>query len=67
MPGRWSPMIVGAPRLARYQVFGNLFAAVDGVGYRLDRHPTMSRHPVTPMDEADLRVHLRRRQRAASN
>jgi uncharacterized protein YgbK (DUF1537 family) len=58
MPGRWVPMIVGAPRLKRYQVFGNLFAAVDGTGYRLDRHPTMSRHPVTPMHEADLRVHL---------
>lgn len=58
MPARWSPMIVGAPRLGRYQVFGNLFAAVDGVGYRLDRHPTMSRHPVTPMHEADLRLHL---------
>jgi uncharacterized protein YgbK (DUF1537 family) len=59
MPGRWSPMIVGAPRLKRYQVFGNLFAAVDGIGYRLDRHPTMSRHPVTPMQESDLRLHLR--------
>ncbi|MDC6169796.1 four-carbon acid sugar kinase family protein, partial [Paucibacter sp. XJ19-41] len=56
--GRWSPMVVGAPRLARYQVFGNLFAAVNGVGHRLDRHPTMSRHPVTPMAESDLRVHL---------
>ena len=55
----WSPSIVGVPRLKRYQVFGNLFAAVQGVGYRLDRHPTMSRHPVTPMAEADLRVHLR--------
>jgi uncharacterized protein YgbK (DUF1537 family) len=33
---------------------------VNGTGYRLDRHPTMSRHPVTPMDEADLRVHLGR-------
>jgi uncharacterized protein YgbK (DUF1537 family) len=58
MPGRWTPTIVGAPRLRRYQVFGNLFAAVDGVGYRLDRHPTMSRHPVTPMREADLRRHM---------
>jgi uncharacterized protein YgbK (DUF1537 family) len=57
-PGRWSPTIVGAPRLKRYQLFGNLFAAVDGVGYRLDRHPTMSRHPVTPMGESDLRRHL---------
>lgn len=58
MPGRWSPMVVGAPRLKRYQLFGNLFAAVDGVGHRLDRHPTMARHPVTPMQEADLRRHL---------
>ncbi|MDF3831912.1 four-carbon acid sugar kinase family protein [Cupriavidus basilensis] len=57
--GRWAPMVVGAPRLKRYQLFGNLFAAVDGEGYRLDRHPTMARHPVTPMAEADLRVHLR--------
>ena len=54
----WSPMIVGAPRLQRYQVFGNLFAAAVGEVYRIDRHPTMSRHPVTPMDEADLRLHL---------
>jgi len=58
MRGIWSPMIVGAPRLRRYQAFGNLFAAVDGVGHRLDRHPTMARHPVTPMAEADLCRHL---------
>lgn len=58
MPGRWSPMVVGAPRLGRYQAFGNLFAVADGQGFRLDRHPTMSRHPVTPMAEADLRRHL---------
>jgi uncharacterized protein YgbK (DUF1537 family) len=57
--GRWVPMVIGAPRLQRYQLFGNLFAAIGGEGYRLDRHPTMSRHPVTPMAEADLRVHLR--------
>jgi 3-oxoisoapionate kinase len=56
--GDWSPMIVGTPRLARYQAFGNLFAAVNGVAYRLDRHPTMALHPVTPMHEADLRLHL---------
>lgn len=59
MSGRWVPMVVGAPRLKRYQAFGNLYAAaVDGVAHRLDRHPTMSRHPVTPMREADLRLHL---------
>lgn len=58
MPGRWSPMVVGAPRLRRYQAFGHLFAVADGTGHRLDRHPTMSRHPVTPMNESDLRLHL---------
>ena len=26
--------------------------------HRLDRHPTMAHHPVTPMAEADLRLHL---------
>ncbi len=59
----WCPMVVAAPALRRYQAFGNLFAAVDGVAYRLDRHPTMSRHPVTPMAEADLRQHLARQTR----
>jgi uncharacterized protein YgbK (DUF1537 family) len=54
------PLVVGAPILKRYQLFGNLFATVDGETYRLDRHPTMKRHPVTPMDEADLRLHLAR-------
>ncbi|MCZ7532689.1 MAG: four-carbon acid sugar kinase family protein [Acidimicrobiia bacterium] len=56
--GEWTPLLVAAPPIGRYQSFGNLFAAADGVIYRLDRHPTMSRHPVTPMHEADLRVHL---------
>lgn len=59
----WSPMIVGAPRLQRYQVFGNLFAAAAGEVHRIDRHPTMSRHPVTPMDEGDLRLHLAKQTR----
>jgi uncharacterized protein YgbK (DUF1537 family) len=54
----WCVLVVGAPALRRYQAFGTLFAAVDGVAHRLDRHPTMSRHPVTPMGEADLRRHL---------
>lgn len=58
MGGDWSPMVVGAPRLRRYQAFGHLFAAMGEQVHRLDRHPTMSRHPVTPMDEADLRRHL---------
>lgn len=59
-PARWSPTVVGAPRLQRFQVFGQLFAGFMGEVYRIDRHPSMSRHPVTPMDEADLRLHLGR-------
>jgi uncharacterized protein YgbK (DUF1537 family) len=54
----WSPMVVAAPQLRRWQCFGNLFAGVEGVRYRLDRHPTMSRHPMTPMSESDLARHL---------
>ena len=42
----------------RYVAFGNLFAVEDGVTYRIDRHPTMSEHPTTPMHESDLRRHL---------
>lgn len=54
----WSPLVVGAPQLQRWQAFGNLFAGVGPVRHRLDRHPTMSRHPMTPMGEADLSRHL---------
>jgi uncharacterized protein YgbK (DUF1537 family) len=55
-------IVGGQPNLGRYCVFANLYARAgqDGRIYRLDRHPTMSRHPVTPMDEADLRLHLAR-------
>jgi uncharacterized protein YgbK (DUF1537 family) len=53
------PLLVGAPALGRYTLFGQHFARMDGQVHRLDRHPVMSRHPVTPMHEADLRLHLR--------
>ncbi len=55
---RTTPLVVGAPQLKRYTAFGHLFAGYQGETYRIDRHPVMSRHPVTPMDEADLRIHL---------
>ncbi|NGO52593.1 four-carbon acid sugar kinase family protein [Allomesorhizobium camelthorni] len=52
-------IVGGQPSLGRYCLFGNLFArGPDGGVHRIDRHPVMSRHPVTPMAEADLRVHL---------
>jgi len=59
------PMLFGSPRLARYSVFGNVFArsGLDSPVYRLDRHPTMSRHPITPMNESDVAVHLSRQTR----
>jgi uncharacterized protein YgbK (DUF1537 family) len=53
-------IVGGQPSLGRYCAFSNLFASfgADGGVFRLDRHPTMSRHPATPMTEADLRQHL---------
>lgn len=52
------PIVTAAPQMRRYQAFGNLFAAAPGGLFRLDRHPIMSRHPATPMAEADLLCHL---------
>lgn len=59
-PNPLVPILGGQPNLGRYCLFGNLFAAAGSGGevHRIDRHPTMSRHPVTPMAEADLRRHL---------
>ncbi len=60
--GHRGPVLVlgGQPSLGRYCAFGELYATAgqDGEVHRIDRHPTMSRHPVTPMHEADLRRHL---------
>lgn len=55
------PILVGAPVLGRFTVFGNLFArsGLDTEPFRLDRHPTMRQHPITPMNESDIRVHLK--------
>lgn len=53
--GGWMPVFPAAPQIRRYQAFGTLFAAsLSGVA-RLDRHEVMSKHPVTPMSEADVR------------
>lgn len=56
--GRYIPLLVGVPYLGRYTLFGNHFAKSGREVHRLDRHPTMSKHPITPMLEADLRKHL---------
>lgn len=56
------PLLVAAPALGRYGLFGHLFAQMgigsNGTIYRLDRHPSMKAHPVTPATESDLRLHL---------
>jgi uncharacterized protein YgbK (DUF1537 family) len=60
MASDWVALVGGQPNLGRHCLFGNLFAAAGSGGevFRIDRHPTMSCHPVTPMHEADLRRHL---------
>lgn len=54
------PIVVGVPQMRRYTFFGHLFAGAGSDVVRIDRHPTMSVHPVTPMNESDLRIHLAR-------
>ncbi|WP_460798878.1 four-carbon acid sugar kinase family protein [Microbacterium sp. GXF0217] len=57
---RTVPMLFAQPDFGRYTVFGQHFAAERGTVHRLDRQPTMSHHPTTPMTEADLAVHIGR-------
>ncbi|TDO56124.1 uncharacterized protein YgbK (DUF1537 family) [Kribbella sp. VKM Ac-2571] len=52
------PILIAQPELGRYTVFSHHFAAEAGIIHRLDRQPTMSTHPSTPMHESDLRHHL---------
>jgi uncharacterized protein YgbK (DUF1537 family) len=54
------PVVAATPALGRYCAFGHLFArsATDGQVHRIDRHPIMRVHPVTPMTESDLARHL---------
>lgn len=52
------PVLFAQPDFGRYTLFGQHFAAERGIVYRLDRQPTMSKHPSTPMAEADLAVHI---------
>ncbi|MFG1912102.1 four-carbon acid sugar kinase family protein [Kribbella sp. NPDC048928] len=57
-PGPPVPIVFAQPDAGRYTLFSHHFARDDGTVYRLDRQPTMSRHPVTPMTESDLRLHF---------
>ncbi len=55
---KFIPILVAAPRFGRFTLFGNHFVVLGEEVFRLDRHPSMSAHPVTPMQESDLRRHL---------
>ena len=57
---RTVPVLFAQPDFGRYTAFGTHFAAEGGTVHRLDRQPTMSTHPTTPMTEADLARHLGR-------
>lgn len=54
------PIMAGTPELARYCAFANLFARAgpNGLVYRIDQHPIMSVHPVTPMMHGNLIEHF---------
>ena len=54
------PIVPAFPEAGSFCAFGNLFMRDEGKKecYRVDRHPTLGTHPVTPMTEADIRVHL---------
>lgn len=51
-------VLAATPDFGRYTAFGNHYAKFGAEIVRLDRHPSMSNHPRTPMKEADLRQHL---------
>ncbi len=57
-PSKAIPLLTAAPRMRRYQAFGHLFAGTPQGVFRLDRHPVMAEHPVTPMEESDVLGHL---------
>lgn len=60
MPNPLVPIVGGQPSIGRYCSFAQLFARAGAAPeiHRIDRHPVMRAHPVTPMHEADLRLHL---------
>lgn len=57
-PSNGIPVLTAAPKMRRYQAFGHLFAGTPQGVFRLDRHPVMAHHPVTPMAESDVLRHL---------
>ncbi|MCE0494893.1 four-carbon acid sugar kinase family protein [Vibrio salinus] len=55
----WTSILVGTPKIKRYVCFGQLFADYKGEVFSIDRHPVMSCHPATPMNESNLIQHMK--------
>jgi len=55
---RGTAILAATPDFGRYTAFGHHFARFGPAIERLDRHPSMSTHPRTPMTESDLRMQL---------
>jgi len=51
-------LVFAQPDFGRYTLHGIHYAGESGIVYRLDRQPTMSTHPSTPMTEPDLSLHF---------
>jgi len=60
------PVLIAAPQMQRFQFFGHLFTSMGDDVYRLDRHPVMSTHPVTPVSESDVAAHIQKQTNHAS-
>ena len=58
------PVLVCSEHLKRYVVFSHLFAGYKGEVFAINSHPVMSCHPITPMPDSDLRIHLGRQTQA---
>lgn len=61
-PDSLVPVLAATPEFGRYTLFGHHYARAGEQVYRLDRHPVMARHPVTPMHESDLALVLQSQQ-----
>jgi uncharacterized protein YgbK (DUF1537 family) len=53
-PDCFVPVHSATPEFGRFTLFGHHFARAGNEVYRLDKHPVMSVHPVTPMHESEL-------------
>lgn len=66
LKSRCVPVLIAAPQMRRYQFFGHLYASMGDDVHRIDRHPVMSCHPVTPISESDVAQHIQKQTSSVS-